>query len=152
MEKNLLQGSNWKEYSKFEFLWVETILTKGLLSRDEMLRLLDSYQIKITMDNWREQASLEDMGNILVNDVPKKDLLENVKSLILIKHPESLSFEEAKKVHEMLTSLRDRQILRKLVLSTTKNQDLKEALLRDTATSSFSEDRIIGLILEGLYK
>jgi len=32
-------GANWKDYSEFEFSWMELVLTKNILKREDLLFL-----------------------------------------------------------------------------------------------------------------
>ena len=91
-------GANWKDYSEFEFSWMELVLTKNILKREDLLFLLNKFGIKFLEKNWEESVSMEEMGNALINDVPKRELWPEVTDVLSKKYADRLSFNE---VHEI---------------------------------------------------
>ena len=88
-------GANWKDYSEFEFSWMELVLTKNILKREDLLFLLNKFGIKFLEKNWEESVSMEEMGNALINDVPKEKLWPEVVDVLNQRYPDKLNFEEA---------------------------------------------------------
>lgn len=88
-------GANWKDYSEFEFSWMELVLTKNILKREDLLFLLNKFGIKFLEKNWEESVATEQMGNTLINDVPKEKLWPEVVDVLNQRYPDKLNFEEA---------------------------------------------------------
>lgn len=124
-DKNIIfQGSDWKDYSDFEFKWIEIILTKDVLKREDLLFLLNKFGIKFSKKNWEDSVDTEEMGNVLINDVPKGELWSEVVDILSKRYADKLSFDEAYEIWERLDSYRAGDLLdiyKKI--STNKNID-----------------------------
>jgi len=88
-------GSDWSEYSRFEFKWTEILLTKEVIRKQDILKLLKHFEIDFGGDNCQETVSSQEIGNVLLNDIPKKELFPAVKTLFERKYALKLSFAES---------------------------------------------------------
>jgi hypothetical protein len=160
-QKKEYEGSNWKEYSSFEFHWLEILLTqsrvggRSIMSRQDILALLRKYNIRFSGENWEETVPQSEMGNVLINDIPKEKLLPSVQECLTSRYPEKLSFYEA---HQIYSNLSSRSILElaQLYLKISQNEGLREmvedsVLNKSRRVTELQKEDIIFFILEELY-
>jgi len=153
--KSQFGGANWKEYSKFEFSWLDTILNKNILKREEMLSLLGNFDIEFYQERRRKKPSLQEMGMVLLADIPKKDLLPLMKGFLVQSRPNLLTFEEASEIYNELLKLNLRN-LAELYVNITQNKKLgamiSEYIIEGHHPAEFSKNDILDFVLEELYK
>ncbi|HCI05424.1 MAG: hypothetical protein UX26_C0018G0011 [Parcubacteria group bacterium GW2011_GWC1_45_9] len=103
MEEKDLKTLIQKEIDDFEFNWLDAVLKFGI-SRDDMLGLLDKFEIRFFGENWRNEVSQEDMANVLTGDdfSTEEEQIWAVRDILNIKHPDKLSFEEAKNLYQRI--------------------------------------------------
>src|SRR5574343_383891 len=153
-DKNVIfQGSDWKDYSDFEFRWMEIILTKDILKREDLLFLLKRFKIKFLEKNWENSIGTEEMGNVLINDVPKKELWLEVSGTLSKRYADKLNFNEAYKIWEKLGGYSRNDLLNTYKrISTDKNINNfvndKNFLENEESTSDFLKL----FIIEEIYK
>lgn len=140
------EGSLWEEYSRFEFKWLEIILTKSVLKKSILLAIAKEYGIKFNFIA-RCRITGNKIGDILLNDVPKDQLLPKVHAIIK-KNPSTLTLEEAERLYTGLEKL-DEKILNKIYLAVSSNCELKKIVLEDHI---FGKEKILFLIIGEFYK
>jgi hypothetical protein len=97
-------GSNWKEYTDFEFKWLETLLEReGLLLPSDVRALADEFQIKFTEP--LDTMNPVQIGRVLLNDVPREKLLSTLQSLVLTEYSNMVSFSEANQIYRRVQTL-----------------------------------------------
>jgi hypothetical protein len=122
-DKNVIfQGSDWKDYSDFEFKWLEIVLTKNIIKKEDILSLLKKFKIKFLEKNWEDCVRAEEMGNVLINDVPKKELWLEVTDILSKKYADKLNFDEAYKIWGELSNY-SRDDLSKIYKEISTNKD-----------------------------
>lgn len=127
-DKNIIfQGSDWKDYSDFEFRWIEIILTKNILKREDFLFLLKKFEIKFFEKNWENSISTEEMGNVLINDVPKKELWLEVSDILNKRYADKLNFDEAYKIWGELGNYNRNRLLN-IYKEISTNKDVNDFL------------------------
>jgi len=134
------QGANWEEYSDFELKWLEFLLTRGLPAED-VKGLADSFGI-IFDDPSTDQAQL---GNALLNDIPKNELIPAIKDLGVKNNLPSL--ENAEIIYRELSKL-SRPVLLYLSEKIVKKENLLTAIKRDELKESFPNEKLARIILE----
>jgi len=123
---------NFKEYSDFEFRWIETILTKTLKKKD-LFDLLKKFGIKFLEKSWKENISTKEIGNVLISDIPKKDLLLTAKDVMKNRYPDKISFENAEKIWEKLEILNIEELRKKFpeIPNLNENKEISLSLILD---------------------
>lgn len=142
-------GSAWGEYTEFEFRWLETLLTKDILKKSTIVEICERLRFQQVPKDMKNMSGAE-LGNVLLNDVAKSELLPVVISIVSEKYPEKPTFLEAQEVYASL-SIVSKPALRKITLSLTKNSDLRLLLVEDKEKDHFSKEMLLGLILKILY-
>lgn len=102
---------DWKDYSDFEFYWINTILRKNILSRSDLLLLLDKFEIVFLPKNWSRNFSTEEFGGVLLHHVPKKELWPLITELLETKYEGRITFEEASDIYYQLSQLNKTELL-----------------------------------------
>lgn len=146
-------GADWGAYNAFEFKWLEIVLTKHVITRKELLHLLQKFGITFSKKNWEIHTSDAEMGNALINDIPKDKLFSVVKTLIQ-EHKDVLTFEEAYELYQSLLPL-GIESLTKFYIDIAQNTGLKEIVIKllntEKTLNEFSKKDILFFILGELY-
>ena len=143
---------NKQEISKFIFEddWLEIILTKNVLNREDLLLLLlKKFNIKFFDKNWEESLPTKEMGRVLINDAPKDELLIAVKKL-LQNYSELLSFDESKKVFDVFRDL-DSKLLYKIFLNISSNKGLAELSKGRQSKNETNKDDLLFWLMQEFY-
>jgi hypothetical protein len=149
----IFHGSDWKDYSDFEFEWLEIILTKNIIKKEDILSLLKKFKIKFLEENWEDCVSTEEMGNVLINDVPKKELWLGVTDILSKKYADKLNFDEAYKIWGKLSNY-SRDDLSKIYKEISKNKDSSD-FVNDknfSENEEFVKGFLMSFIIEELCK
>ena len=142
--------SSWKEYSSFELHWLETILTKHVLSDGEINMLATRYGIVFPKSVQKKITSRE-MGNAIMNDVERKKLLPVVKSLIARQHQDLLTFHEAQKLYAVFSAMPTKMLIRACA-AILKDTSLSHSLKRDLIEKPiYRKEDILAIALGGFY-
>lgn len=149
LKKTQSKWTDWKEYSNFEFRWLEVVLNY-VLKKADVISLLRKHQIEFCLKNWEKKISQREMAMVLLCDVPKKELISNVKNLIK-KNPELISFEESQRIYTKLLK-KDFKNLLNLYLDISQNSKIKDMLKDKRYQKEFTKEDIIGFIIEEIYK
>lgn len=139
MNWKIVQNDNpYKEYSIFEYLWVDIFLNKGLLCREDLVKILKHFEINFVKKNWEETIALEEMGTALHGDVKKDTLLPFLQNYINQNYPKIFTFEEANKIYNALAQLKKRDQVINLWLSFGCGDS-------DASLKSFLEKKLVEL-------
>lgn len=151
MSSNRFQGAEWKDYSDFEFRWLEGVLTRGALTREDLLDLLRRFDIEFDVNGWEDMTDPSEMGNVLLNDVPKESLLSAVSEILRKRYPFAMTLEEAETFYRFLMTL-DRQILKKVTIALSTNEPLSTMIQDPAKQGRLADAQLATSILEELYK
>ena len=140
--------------SNFDELWLEIILSRGVLERKDILYLLDKFEIKFTDKNWRNKTSIKEMGMVLTfehSDIKnQKLLLEETKTIIEKKYSNLVNYSEGKKIFLLLIQL-DESMLIKLCIAFSKNKNYVEMLKKDKTKIGINKYDLIFNLFEEIY-
>lgn len=92
------QGANWEDYSEVEFAWLDDTLRGGGLPREDMQTLADKFGLRL------RTRSAEEIGDILINDIPKKKLLPAVTEIVA-RYPYLYARDEYIRLFQSLVAL-----------------------------------------------
>ena len=70
----------WSGYTEIEFRWLDVVLTKSVLSKEDMLELLAEFEIVFPEAHWQERITPSEIGNFLLASIERIDLLEKIKN------------------------------------------------------------------------
>ena len=105
MEEKDLKTLIQEEIDDFPFSWIETVLRQGL-SREDLLGLLDRFWDSPPSQSWAKEMSQEDMAVIFTGcdftPEEEREQIQAVKEILATKHPDKLSFEEAKNLYQRI--------------------------------------------------
>ncbi|MEK7652378.1 MAG: hypothetical protein AAB334_00270 [Patescibacteria group bacterium] len=140
--------------SNFDNLWLEIILSRGVLERKDILYLLDKFKIKFTDKNWRNQTSIKEIGLVLTFEYSdakdQKLLLEKTKKIIEKKYSNLINYSEGKKIFLSLIKL-DESTLIKLCIAFGKNKDYVEMLKKNEINIEINKYDLIFNLFEEIY-
>ena len=139
------------KHQSFDNIWLEVILTKGVLKREDMLFLVDKFGIEFFQKNWRARLPLEEIRIVLLFDTSPKELVPLVQEILSKKYPYSLQYQECKKIYNFLKRL-DINLLRKLGISIAPNKKLKELLKENWYFQEINKEDLLFWLMESLYK
>ncbi len=117
----LANGSPDNDYHGLEFQWAWIILCKGVLPRKDMIVILKHFNMRFFGDNWEENISLEDVGNVILSDVMGNDLFPYLPNYIKENYPKLFTFEEAEKMYNTLMNIDSEIDITKLWMSIEKD-------------------------------
>lgn len=123
-QKNNKNMADWKDYSEFEFLWLEIMLTQNILKKEHLVYLLKKMKMEFTKKNWETKISRNALGLALLADVPKNELFPKIKNIIN-NYPTKFSFKETEQIYNKL-SIFDFQKLIKIYIEITKTENLQK--------------------------
>lgn len=151
MENSNFQGSKWEEYEEFEFRWLEIALTKGVLSRKDLLHLADKYSIEFAVNNWRHSLDESEIGGVILNDVTKDKLFDFLKEYIVEKYPFVMSFEDLESIWSFLKDL-DYEALVRFYLAVCRDQEARRIVKDKSDPKYFSNNLLALMTIEQLMK
>jgi hypothetical protein len=138
----------------FKSIWLETILTGDVFDKEDIIALLERFQIRFSGKEWQRKIPAEEMGNVLITDIPSNKLTSAVNNLLLNKYPDKLSFNEAEKIYLKFRNY-DLASLAKIYVSLSRNQKLKEVvgeyILQNRHPDEFNKGDIWRFLLIELY-
>lgn len=147
---NTFRGSDWNAYSAFEFKWLELVLTKGVVDRLSIITLLDKFAITFTRTHWRDTIDPAEMGSVLINDVPRGELLPAVQELLAREHSNKIDFPEARSIAKQLTDTSPQQLVDIYNVLSNKCQ-AKTRFVNGQHFSEHNKAILVWLILEAFY-
>ncbi len=127
--------------SDFEHIWVEAILTRGVLSQAELIVFLKHFGLGSFGEYSGDNEGILEMVYAALNEVPADKLFEEARRLIDEGYPDRMSFEEAEDVFNILSGA-DRQAL----------SDFYTIALHKDKIENADEHDLILCILGELYK
>ena len=140
--------------SNFDNLWLEIILSRGVLERKDILYLLDKFKIKFTDRNWKNETLIKEMGLALIFEYSdtenQKLLLEETKKIIEKKYSNLVNYNEGKKIFLLLIKL-DEITLIKLCIAFGKNKDYVEMLKKNETKTEINKYDLIFNLFEEIY-
>ena len=140
--------------SNFDNLWLEIILSRGVLERKDILYLLDKFKIKFTDRNWKNETLIKEMGLALIFEYSdtenQKLLLEETKKIIEKKYSNLVNYNEGKKIFLLLIKL-DEITLIKLCIAFGKNKDYVEMLKKNEINIEINKYDLIFNLFEEIY-
>lgn len=118
-------GADWKAYNDFEFRFAEIVLTR-LLKRESLITILREARMNPSSELWIPLTN-EEIGNIILNDVPKDVLWPCMAQELKRLYPDSFSYEEAKEfITKTASSNKDRLI--EFYVKYGSDENLKDVL------------------------
>ncbi|TSD02734.1 MAG: hypothetical protein Athens071416_547 [Parcubacteria group bacterium Athens0714_16] len=138
----------------FNKLWLEIILSRGVLERKDVLYLLEKFEIKFTDKDWQNKTSIKEMGLVLTFEYSdtknQKLLLEETKKIIEEKYSNLVNYNEGKKIFLLLIKL-DENILTKLCIVFGKNKNYVEMLKKNKTKIGINKYDLIFNLFEEIY-
>ncbi len=141
---------SWMAYTETEYRWVEIILSKPVLQKEDYQNLLDEFNITPPDLDKSEDGSLDTIGALLLRLVRKERLLPRIAKLIEEKYPFYLSFDDVMEYYKKLVKL-DPKLIRKIYLCLSQNKLMKDFISVDKNLYHFTKNRLVFLVIEELY-
>jgi len=140
-----------KREKGFESLWLELVLTKEVLRREDMVGLAHTFSIKFFGKNWEKTLPLHEIGRVLTFDVPIKTLLRSVKEVLARgMYNNFLSYEECKRIYDCLNKL-DKRTLSKLYINIGSKKQFASLLKDKTTEAEMDKSMLIFSLLQEVY-
>lgn len=129
--------------------YAEIILTK-IISKKDLLGLINQEGISFDSDFDVGKASQFDMGVILMNDIPTKDLLEKIEKLRTAKYPRTRTLAEASSFISNLEKYEESELVRIYLQAPfdSKIAHLLEGTLKNK-TNQLTKNDLLYFFLEG---
>lgn len=136
METNF-NGSDWGEYSEFEFRWLEMLLTHKVLSSEFVFSLAAKFNIKFS-----GQVDDAEIGGVILSDVKREKLLPEIQHYFQ-ENTSIPNYYEALEIYKSLDSL-----------GASAFDKIFNYFLTDNSIKliNLSKSQKIFLILESIYK
>ena len=97
----MFTGSNWTEYSEFEFAWLSIMLEKpGILLPADIRDLAARFQITFSLPVTTIDPT--ELGRALLADISRVKLLPVVQDLVAAEYPNMIDFSEAADAYQVL--------------------------------------------------
>lgn len=135
----------------FDELWLEVVLTKGVLWRDDLTRLADAFGVEFSGKNWKQKLPAQEIGRVLLFDVPTNALLRSVKkTLAQERYSDLLTYEECKTLHGCLSKL-NRKTLIKFYARVGSKKRLSNLLKDKAVEAEIDKNMLLFSFLQEFY-
>ena len=131
-----------EDQSDFNKIYIEVILTRGILSENDLILMLKVFGIGSFEEYAGDPSSLRDMCYVLINEVGQEKLLAEIRRVMEEEYIDRLSYQEAANWYENLKN-RSLDELKNFYEKNFQKEKLKP---------SVNEDDLIVLILGELLK
>lgn len=132
--------------------WVLTWLTKGLLTKRDLLLLARKFEIRFTGEHWERETPGDQIGTVLINHVDPEELLRAVNHILKNRYPHAIAYGDAEKIYSVLQTMDIRAIARFYLFITKTGKFRKYVQENLESVRELSSPVLLGAILYEICK